>query len=132
MIGAVNGGELAAIVIAGWRGDWPGGPRILMPREPTREPNGTLWFGAELPAGDQVWFRIAEEAIGRMPEKTPRDRGARLVVEELRTLQAEYEAWRDGLPESLGESRTADLLDGVCGVDLEALDVELPRGFGRD
>ena len=26
-----------------------------------------------------MWFRIAEEAIGRMPEKTPRDRGARLV-----------------------------------------------------
>ena len=40
---------------------------------------GPPWFGAELPAGDQVWFRIAEEAIGRMPEKTPRDRGARLV-----------------------------------------------------
>ena len=33
--------------------------------------------GGVLP--DQVWFRIAEEAIGRMPEKTPRDRGARLV-----------------------------------------------------
>ena len=67
------------IVIAGTREDWPGGPRTLTPRYPTREPNGTLWFGAELPAGDQVWFRIAEEAIGRMPEKTPRDRGARLV-----------------------------------------------------
>ena len=46
--------------------------------------------------------------------------------------QAEYEAWRDGLPESLAESRTAELLEGVCDVDLDALDVELPRGFGRD
>ena len=38
--------------------------------------------GAELdPDGDhdQVWFRIAEEAIGRMPEKTPAARGQRLV-----------------------------------------------------
>ena len=31
------------------------------------------------PTANQVWFRIAEEAIGRMPEKTPRARGARLV-----------------------------------------------------
>ena len=61
-----------AIVIAGRRGDWPGGPRILTPREPTREPNGTLWFGAELdPGGGQVWFRLAEEDIGRMPAETP-------------------------------------------------------------
>ena len=78
----MTGGELA-IVIAGRREDWPGGPRTLVPREPTREPNGqTLWVGAELdPDGDhdQVWFRIAEEAIGRMPEKTPGDRGRRLV-----------------------------------------------------
>ena len=75
----MTGGELA-VVIEGRREDWPGGARTLTAREPTREPNGTFWFGAELgPAGDQVWFRIAEEAIGRMPEKTPRDRGARLV-----------------------------------------------------
>ena len=36
------GGELV-IAIAGTRGDWPGDPRTLAPREPTREPNGTLW-----------------------------------------------------------------------------------------
>ena len=29
-------------------------------------------------------------------------------------------------------SRTAELLEGVCDVDLDQLDVELPRGFGRD
>ena len=51
---------------------------------------------------------------------------------ELRQLQAEYEAWRDQLPESLADSRTAALLEGVCDVDLDVLDVELPRGFGRD
>ena len=63
------------------RGDWPGSPRTLTPREPIREPSGqTLWFGAELdPAGDQVWFRVAEEPINRLPEKTPTDRGRRLV-----------------------------------------------------
>ena len=38
------------------------------------------WFGAELdPDGDQIWFRIDEDAIGRMPEKTPAARGDRLI-----------------------------------------------------
>ena len=35
------------IVIAGTREDWPGGAQTLTPRDPTREPNGRLWFGAE-------------------------------------------------------------------------------------
>ena len=70
-----------AIVIAGTREDWPRGARTLTPHDPTREPNGrTLWFGAELdPDGSQVWFRIDEYAIGRMPEKTPAARGDRLI-----------------------------------------------------
>ena len=51
---------------------------------------------------------------------------------ELRALQAEYQDWRDQLPESLAESRTAEFLEDVCDVYLDALDVELPRGFGRD
>ena len=54
------------------------------------------------------------------------------AVAELRQLQAEYEAWRDGLPEGLADSKTGQLLEGVCEVDLDAIDVELPRGFGRD
>ena len=45
-----------------------------------------------------------------------------------KTLQAEYEVWRDRLPESLADSRTAELLEGVCDVDLDALDLDLPRG----
>ena len=62
----MTGGELA-IVIAGRREDWPRGARTLTPREPTREPNGTLWFGADLdPDGSQVWFRIT--ATGRRPD----------------------------------------------------------------
>lgn len=56
--------------------------------------------------------------------------GRRLA--ELRALQAEYETWRDQLPEALVGSRTAELLEEVCDVDLDAIDVELPRGFGRD
>ena len=70
------------IVIAGTREDWPGGAQTLTPRDPTREPNGRiLWFGAALDAdgSQQVWFRITAEAVGRMREKTPRARGARLI-----------------------------------------------------
>ena len=69
-----------AILIAGRRDDWPGGSRTLTPRKATREPNGALWFGAGLDGADaQVWFRIDEQSIGRLPDKTPEARGRRLV-----------------------------------------------------
>ena len=68
----------------------------------------------------------------RPPRPKPRPKRWAAALAELRTLQAEYEAWRDQLPESLADSRTAELLEGVCDVDLDALDLELPRGFGRD
>ena len=52
-----------------------------MPRPPSREPNGrSCWIGAELDAdADHVWFRIEDEAIGRMPENTLAARGDRLL-----------------------------------------------------
>ena len=80
--------------------------------------------------------RRAAVPVEQRPERPPRPkpRPARwtAALAELRQLQAEYETWRDQLPESLAESRTAELLEGVCDVALDALDVELPRGFGRD
>ena len=75
---------------------------------------------------------VKEPPRPRPPRTPPRPKRWAAAVAELRALQAEYEAWRDGLPESLGDSRTADLLEGVCDVDLDVLDVKLPRGFGRD
>ena len=47
-------------------------------------------------------------------------------------LQEEYRAWREGMPDSMRDSKTAELLDEVCELDLDVLDVDLPRGFGRD
>ena len=81
--------------------------------------------------------RRAAVPVKQRPERPaarPRPRPARWVaaLAEFRTLQEEYQAWRDGLPEGLADSRTAELLEGVCDVDLDALDVDLPRGFGRD
>ena len=70
--------------------------------------------------------------VVRPKDRRPRPKRWADAVGQLRTLQAEYQTWRDQLPESLADSRTAELLAGVCDVDLDALDVELPRGFGRD
>ena len=68
----------------------------------------------------------------RAPRPKPRPARWAAALAELRDLQAEYEAWRDNLPEVLAGSRTAELLGEVCDVDLDAVDVELPLGFGRD
>ena len=74
---------------------------------------------------------IRPGAAAAVPDEAGRPGGAAALA-ELRTLQGEYETSRDQLPEGLGESRTAKLLEEVCELDLDALDVELPRGFGRD
>ena len=50
----------------------------------------------------------------RPARSKPRPARWTAAVAELRTLQDEYQAWRDGLPEGLGNSRTGELLDGVC------------------
>ena len=64
-------------------GDCPGGPGTLRPRRASRERNGALWFGAELDGSDyQVWFRIEEEDVGRLPGNDPGARG-RLLVDAL-------------------------------------------------
>ena len=54
------------------------------------------------------------------------------AVATLQALQNEYSNWRDALPEALEDSRTAELLDAVCDLELSELEIELPRGFGRD
>ena len=75
---------------------------------------------------------VRERPRPRPPRPKPRPARWAADLAELRTLQGEYVAWRDQLPEALAESKTAELLEGVCDVDLDAVDVELPRGFGRD
>ena len=50
----------------------------------------------------------------------------------LRALQAEYEVWRDELPETLADSRTAEPIEGgLRARPRHPLDLDLPRGFGR-
>jgi len=48
-------------------------------------------------------------------------------------LQAEYATWCDAWPENLRENATAQALQAIVDLDLDALsDIELPRGYGRD
>lgn len=54
------------------------------------------------------------------------------AVETLRHLQGEYQEWFDSLPESLQDSTLAEKLQAVCDLDIDDLDIDLPRGFGRD
>ena len=66
------------IVIAGTRKDWPGGAQTLMPRDPTREPNGRiLWFGAALDPDGKPAGVVPDHGGGRRPdagEDAPRPR----------------------------------------------------------
>ncbi len=65
----------------------------------------------------------------------PRSRPARWMAAaaELRDIQEEYQDWLDSLPQNLMESQTAELLQRICAIDLtDILDVDFPRGFGRD
>jgi hypothetical protein len=47
-------------------------------------------------------------------------------------LQEEYQEWLDNLPENFQSTALAEKLDEVCSLDLEQLDLDLPRGFERD
>ena len=52
---------------------------------------------------------------------------------ELIAVQAECAAWFEALPESLCDSSTADALQEMIDLDLEAIAaVQPPRGYGRD
>jgi hypothetical protein len=55
------------------------------------------------------------------------------AVSELITLQGQYAAWLETLPESLQDSATAEALLAICDLDLMELQAVVPpRGFGRD
>jgi hypothetical protein len=48
-------------------------------------------------------------------------------------LQAEYAAWHEALPDSLRDSATAEALQEIADLDLDALlAIMPPRGYGRD
>ncbi len=55
------------------------------------------------------------------------------AVAELLTLQTEYSEWLTSLPDSLHDTPTAEALEAIANLDLDALsEIDPPRGYGRD
>ena len=89
----------------------------------------------------QARYRSRHQAQQRAPVvryRRPADRRSRSqrwrdAVAELLTLQAEYAAWSDALPDSLRDSPTAMALQAIVELDLDELTTIVPpRGYGRD
>lgn len=71
------------------------------------------------------------------------------AMQQLEEIQSEFSEWRDNLPENLQSSMLGEKLNTVCDMDIqplcvtenilqdlsiidEALNADLPLGFGRD
>ena len=55
------------------------------------------------------------------------------AVSELLALQTEYAVWLEALPDSLQDTATAEALQVIVELDLDALaSAAPPRGYGRD
>ena len=69
----------------------------------------------------------------RSAERRSRPQRWRDAVAELLALQAEYAEWLATLPDSLRDSPSAEALEAITDIDLEALaDIKPPKGYGRD
>jgi hypothetical protein len=89
----------------------------------------------------QARYRMLHQSPGpsvvmrtRQPvDRRPRPRRWHDAVAELVELQAAYAAWLEALPETLRGTATADALQAIVDLDLDALAaIEPPRGYGRD
>ena len=82
--------------------------------------------------------READQPAPVVRYRRPLDRRSRVqrwndAVERLLALQAEYTAWHEALPETFASTATAEALQAIIELDLEALaDIAPPRGYGRD
>ena len=82
--------------------------------------------------------RQAEQTTVAVRYRRPADRRTRPqrwrdAVAELLALQADYIAWIDALPDSLRDTATAEALQAIVDLDLDALTaITPPRGYGRD
>jgi len=92
---------------------------------------------AERQARYRAAHAIDTTATVKLRYRRPADRHSRPqrwsdAVAELLELQADYQEWLDALPESLADTPTADALRAVCDLNLSGLEIDPPRGFGRD
>ena len=69
----------------------------------------------------------------RPADRRTRPQRWRDAVAELLALQAAYTAWCEALPDGLRDTPTAEVLQAIADLDLDALaSIEPPRGYGRD
>ena len=103
-----------------------------MPRKPIGERPMT---DAERQARCRASRASGTPAVGIRRPLDHRGRAKRWrdAVSELITLQGQYAAWLETLPESLQDSATAEASLAICDLDLMELQAIVPpRGFGRD
>ena len=89
----------------------------------------------------QAAYRARQKAAAPAPkvvvvrkplaDRRSRPQRWRDAVEVLLEIQGEYQDWLDRLGDG-GSEATREALEVVCGLDVEGLEVELPRGFGLD
>src|SRR5487761_2041066 len=67
------------------------------------------------------------------PRRRTRPERWEAAITELLTLQAEYAAWLEALPEATRETATGEALQAIVDLDPDELAaIQPPRGFGRD
>jgi hypothetical protein len=106
-----------------------------------RKPEGTQALtGAERQVRYRARHSLAAEpptmSSHRPPAKpraTTRVQRWDTAVGTLVTLQAEYVAWLEALPEATRDGLTGEALQAIADLDLdEIIAIRPPRGFGRD
>lgn len=107
-----------------------------MPRG--RKPEGETALSS---AERQARYRarhLAPMPPAQVHPRPPTDRRSRArrwhdTVAALVLLQAQYAAWSEALPNSLRDGATAQALQDIIDLDLDALAaIQPPRGYGRD
>ena len=83
-------------------------------------------YRARHPATPIIRYRRLVDRRSR-PQRWPH------AIAEIVTLQAEYAAWFEALPEAGRDGATGQALQAIIELDLdEIITIEPPRGFGRD
>jgi len=103
------------------------------------------------PSRSQRWAEAVGNALAVLEQIEGHLNDLEEAASELRSVQEEYEDWKDNLPENLQSSALGEKLEAVSSLDIESaadtlrqsLDevkgvfeeaegIDLPQGFGRD
>lgn len=106
-----------------------------MPRG--REPEGQAPLtNAERQARFRVRRQVPQPSLTIEPPRPPRQSRRKRwddALTVMMTVQAECAAWFEALPDSLRDSATAEALQEMIDLDLDAIAaIRPPRGYGRD